>query len=234
MKSFISLRQQSDEKRKRDRRKSLLNAAAKEFALTGFHKTLISDVVAKAGVGQGTFYRYFTSKREIFETLIDEFTGSLILEFSEMTSKLPTDVEEYRTASISAISRVAATIDQNREIAMLFLREAPAIDKEFETKMEGIYSQFEQLAGFYLQHAIAHGFARQCRTDVVARALIGIALRLIDDWLSDRMHSMSREQLIEEVVNFAFWGFGQEPASDPKKQLMQIEEISDFEKSKNE
>jgi AcrR family transcriptional regulator len=46
-------------------RNALLAAASTLFARDGYHETSVPDIVQAAGVGHGTFYEYFRSRREI-------------------------------------------------------------------------------------------------------------------------------------------------------------------------
>jgi AcrR family transcriptional regulator len=46
-------------------RNALLVAASTLFARDGYHETSVPDIVQAAGVGHGTFYEYFRSRREI-------------------------------------------------------------------------------------------------------------------------------------------------------------------------
>jgi len=46
-------------------RNELLAAASMLFARDGYHETSVPDIVHAAGVGHGTFYEYFRSRREI-------------------------------------------------------------------------------------------------------------------------------------------------------------------------
>ena len=204
----------SNEERKRQTRRKLLDSAAAVFQRKGYHKTLISDVVAQAGVGQGTFYRYFTDKREVFEALMDEFIENLLDEFTDMSANLPTNVGEYRGASVHALDKVAETVDRNRELALLFVREAPTIDERFTEKISAFYDEFAKLAEYYLHHAIKQGFARPCRPEIVSQALVGIGLRVVDIWFNQRVRGVTLRDLIEELVEFAFKGFGPQA---PKK-----------------
>ncbi|MFD4250027.1 TetR/AcrR family transcriptional regulator [Amycolatopsis thermoflava] len=61
-------------------RQELLDAALSCFSEYGYARTRISDIVFRAGVSQGNFYRHFQSKNEIFlEALrpsLDELTAS--------------------------------------------------------------------------------------------------------------------------------------------------------------
>jgi AcrR family transcriptional regulator len=50
-------------------RRALLDAAARLFAERGYHETSVPDIVRAAGVGHGTFYEYFGSRRDILLAL---------------------------------------------------------------------------------------------------------------------------------------------------------------------
>lgn len=53
------------------KRREILAAAAAVFAARGFHRALMDDVAARAGIGKGTIYRYFTDKEELFFSILD-------------------------------------------------------------------------------------------------------------------------------------------------------------------
>lgn len=55
----------------------LRTAAIEAFAENGFHATKVSDIVAKAGVTQPTFYSYFESKDAAYEMLVTRFREEL-------------------------------------------------------------------------------------------------------------------------------------------------------------
>ena len=202
-----TFRKKRDSERKERTRRELLKAATKVFARNGYHNTLVSDIVAQAGVGQGTFYRHFQNKREIFEALLDRFISELLNEFSDMSAHLPTNVTEYRQASLTAISRAARIVERNRELCLLFIREAPTVEDIAEV-LAGMYDRMAGLAKFYLDHAVANGFARPCNSEVVSQAIIGMGMRLVEAWLNRRYPESSPEELIKEVVDFVFQGLG--------------------------
>jgi AcrR family transcriptional regulator len=203
-----ALRQLKDEDRKRASREQLLDAARRVFVKQGYHRTLISEIVSDAQCGQGTFYRNFNSKYEIFETLLDRFIDNMFGQFREMSAKLPTDETEYRQASLNAIARLSELIERERDLAFIFVTEAPTIDAGMETKVAMMFDGFAQLAKFYLDHAIANGFARLCRTEVVSQALVGIARHMTEKWFKGAFNGLPLLDLIREVVDFAFMGFG--------------------------
>ncbi len=52
-------------------RQNLLAAAEAVFAEEGFYNASMVKITGRAGVAQGTFYLYFSSKQQIFEELVD-------------------------------------------------------------------------------------------------------------------------------------------------------------------
>lgn len=55
---------------KEQRRTDILNAALKVFAQNGFDRATIAEIAELAGIGKGTVYEYFKSKKELFEDMI--------------------------------------------------------------------------------------------------------------------------------------------------------------------
>lgn len=201
-------RQRKDAARKAQTRRKLLDAAAAVFARDGYHGPRISDIVGAAGVGQGTFYRHFASKRAIFDALFERLLEQLLAEFQPMSEQLPRDLAEYRRASRAVVGRLAAVLQRERALVLLLLRQGASIDADFAAKLNQTTDRFAQMARFYLEHAIANGFARPCDAGLVARGLVGMALHLLERWLDDGLEGRSAEAVVDEMVEFAFAGFG--------------------------
>lgn len=53
-----------------DRRKQVLQAAAKSFSLFGYKATTMEQVAKIASVGKGTIYTFFTNKEELFDEIL--------------------------------------------------------------------------------------------------------------------------------------------------------------------
>lgn len=203
-----AMRKARDEARRERTRQGLIEAANKVMTAKGYHRTLISDIVDEAGVGQGTFYRHFESKRELFQEMFEAFVGTLMGEFDGFSANLPTNEEEYRMASRVAVAEVARKLHERRGLARLFLREGPSIDPAFEQTMDEVYDQFAALARAYLDHAIESGFARPCNADVVAQCLVGMAQRHLVRSLVGAVPEATVDALTQEAITFAFEGIG--------------------------
>ena len=60
-----------NEKLETQRREEILQAAARVFRAKGFHLARTEDICTEAGTSAGTLFRYFKSKKEIIEAIIE-------------------------------------------------------------------------------------------------------------------------------------------------------------------
>jgi AcrR family transcriptional regulator len=74
-------------------RTKLLEAAEQVFAELGYHDASIVKVTEAAGVGQGTFYLYFSSKKEIFDELVRDLNRRVRHAMKEASSQGTTRLE---------------------------------------------------------------------------------------------------------------------------------------------
>ena len=61
-----------------ERRASILSAAVRVFARSGYHGARVGDIAEEAGVAHGLLYHYFASKEEVLATVFRENWRSLL------------------------------------------------------------------------------------------------------------------------------------------------------------
>jgi AcrR family transcriptional regulator len=74
-------------------RTRLLDAAERVFAELGYHDASIVKITESAGVGQGTFYLYFASKRDVFDELVRDLNRRVRHAMKESSSQGSTRLE---------------------------------------------------------------------------------------------------------------------------------------------
>lgn len=72
------------ERRKQRTRSALMNAAQVLVRKRGYDNITIQDITDAADVGLGTFYNYFESKNELFETILQELNDQFLAELDEI------------------------------------------------------------------------------------------------------------------------------------------------------
>jgi AcrR family transcriptional regulator len=80
--------------RGRRTRAQLVEAASEVFAEKRFLDTNVSDIVARAGMAHGTFYRYFNSKEQIFREVALELQRTMLTSSRKSDSSADGDEEE--------------------------------------------------------------------------------------------------------------------------------------------
>jgi AcrR family transcriptional regulator len=74
-------------------RQKLLESAERIFAELGYHDASIVKITEAAGVGQGTFYLYFSSKKEVFEEVVLDLNSRVRHAMTEAAEKGSTRAE---------------------------------------------------------------------------------------------------------------------------------------------
>jgi AcrR family transcriptional regulator len=74
-------------------RQRVLEAAEAVFAEHGYHDASVVKITEAAGVGQGTFYLYFTSKQEVFDELVRDLNRRVRHAMKEASSQGHTRLE---------------------------------------------------------------------------------------------------------------------------------------------
>jgi AcrR family transcriptional regulator len=96
--SGLAETERSGPKTERGRRtlRRLLDAAGEEFGARGYYETAISHITQRAGVGLGTFYVYFKSKEDVFQTLVADMGARTRHALSESVKDAPNRLEAER------------------------------------------------------------------------------------------------------------------------------------------
>lgn len=127
--------------------KFLLNAAMEVITEKGYEKTVISDIVKKAGVAQGTFYLYFPSKKALIPAIADHL---LSLTFGKIKNKALDQASIWDVLEI-VIDETFSITDSYKEILVLCYS-GLAIEHSME-KWEAIYAPYYDWLGDILSKA---------------------------------------------------------------------------------
>src|SRR5579862_8955077 len=102
--------------RGRERRRQLMDFAARRFAENGYHPTSVAEIVDGMGVGKGVFYWYFSSKEELFGEIMRDAQHDLRRRQQAAIAEESDPVQRI-TLGIRASM---AWISENRHLSTLF------------------------------------------------------------------------------------------------------------------
>ncbi|MBJ8339106.1 TetR/AcrR family transcriptional regulator [Antrihabitans sp. YC3-6] len=143
------------------RREQIVQSAYHVFAANGYESTTISDVARHAGVGQGTVYRYFESKREILDHVFDYAAGQFVGVIMTDDLMRPIDsLDEFSDRLVDIAKRMAATLEVQPDLLKLILVEASAADAELNARMLGLEGFLAEAIARVMQDGQEKGWVR--------------------------------------------------------------------------
>lgn len=120
------------------RRNELVEAARAVFARHGYEQTTISLIARCAGVSDGLLYRYFSSKRDLLQAVLDAFYERLIDHIDtcvarehDFSSRLHTLVHEHVRTFIDDPAMCRLFIAEVRNFDDYFGSEAHALNRRY-------------------------------------------------------------------------------------------------------
>ncbi|WP_090762946.1 TetR/AcrR family transcriptional regulator [Bacillus sp. OK048] len=161
-----------------DRKRLILEAAAKSFSLYGYKATTMDQVAKLAGVGKGTIYTFFKTKEELF----DEIINSLIAD-------IRTEVEgamDDSAAILENVNRVLVQVHEFRKSHQLTIKliqeERDMGTQTVVEAMQRVEQSIIQYMKVIIQEAIDKGEIKACDPEITAFVMLKMYFSLVNDW----------------------------------------------------
>ena len=166
-----------------EKRKIIFNAALQVFSTEGYNKATIDKIASLSGVGKGSVYRYFKSKEDLLDQLLNESYDEIVERVSQIFSHeadLLDQVEEmidfwlryieknhvlYRFIQIESIAQKSGDRQMIYDYIVsnlpMFKERIIALNKNNKLKTTSFYSVFYGVLGFI--DGIVHKWFRSGR-----------------------------------------------------------------------
>jgi AcrR family transcriptional regulator len=187
-----------------DKRPRLVKAATGVFAEKGYAATRVSDIAERAGIGKGTVYEYFKSKKEllfaVFESINEDVTArmNVVLDDDE-----PTQEQLFNLLRLGA-----EVITEQRELQPVVLdfwaaSRGGGFEEHYREAVVASYTLYRRLIADFIRNSQQRG---KFRSDVAADALAAIVVATVDglgiQHFFDR--SMDPRSITEEFAHLLF------------------------------
>ncbi|MFD4180996.1 TetR/AcrR family transcriptional regulator [Rhodococcus sp. NPDC058514] len=143
--------------RSAERRRELIQAAAQVFVADGYAHCGVADIVAALGVGHGTFYNYFTSKRDVLDAVVDRGFELIRERIVEDALGRSADLDEFFDRYRLIVDRLHELVRQEPELIRFVVFEAPSIDPVLIDRLLGVFGQFGDVAVGFLADGARSG-----------------------------------------------------------------------------
>lgn len=152
------------------KREKILAAAARLFSLRPFHKVLLTDVAAAAGVGKGTLYLYFRDKDDLYAAVVHDRFAENVVALEKRLRDGGEEPEEQLRIVVESLVRLS---HDNPELFRL-IRESnacPVDPKRGSELRQRLVDQVEAV----LRRGVEQGVFVDPRPDLSARMITGLS-----------------------------------------------------------
>ncbi|HVV17674.1 MAG TPA: TetR/AcrR family transcriptional regulator [Polyangia bacterium] len=171
------------------RRAQLLEVALDLFAARGYHATSISHIIEKASVARGTFYQYFRSKKEIFDSLLDQ----LFEQVTSAVAPIAIDTPEHIAIAIRGnIEALCRRLQDNLPMGRILLEQAVGVNETGR----------EQLREFYVR------VLERIERAVTVGQKLGVVRRGDAGLIAVFLLAMVKESLYQQILGTRALGVG--------------------------
>lgn len=144
------------------RKEEIIDAALQVFADKGYHAAKIEDIAVMLGIGHGTFYRYFKSKLDIFNHVMEWIIATIAELVADVDPYQADTLEEYREQLEEIGERMFGLFKKNPRIVPILFYEAHGIDdSDIQKRIREAFEIFGKYTAMYLENGIAKGYLRK-------------------------------------------------------------------------
>lgn len=138
------------------RREELTDAAFTVFAEQGYEHASVADIAKRAGMGQGTLYRYVEGKRELLDLVFDRCVDELMAAIApdrvvDVTASGDLAAAEEMVEGVAG--RLFGLVDSRPDILKVVMVQSGTVDEELRFRIQGLYQTFDSMMGRALGHA---------------------------------------------------------------------------------
>ncbi|WP_317968163.1 TetR family transcriptional regulator [Paenibacillus sp. CCS19] len=203
---------ENDSSNANERRELVMQIALRRFAKDGYHATKISDIVAEAGVAQGTFYWYFKSKEAVALEIVKEGRQQLLDVIAQGYRRDIGTVQDMVQASEALLTRLFQFAESNAALMELLLGGGGGVAEAVRQAIAETRAAMENAFVQNIRRAIELGMLpEEIDAEIRAALIMSLIEGIISRWLfrivpSESITSKSAGQLAYETARFEFFG----------------------------
>lgn len=188
------------ETRRGPRYREIIDAAIEVFSLTNYENATTALIAAEAGVAEGTLYKYFPSKKELFFECFRHVQRQLIERYAKIYEQTRDDPAAYlRETGRSFFEFLRENPNKRRFLAFVLNN---AFDTEFRDELESFYAFHVRAAERMIRRAIELGqLGEDVNPRLAAWIFVGGYFTLILMFELDA-REFQQEDIMDDIMRF--------------------------------
>lgn len=169
---------------KGDKRESIIDAAAYIFARDGYDRARMEEISGQAGIGKGTIYEYFKSKRDLFQEVIKHAVDVYIT----LLRGIGVEGQPFNEKLRDFILLHKELLEKHRDLANLIMKEPRDITEGTRRYFQLIKKDVLDVTINMLNSAVNSGEVRDIDRRMGAQMILGITISLLTAGLMEDEH----------------------------------------------
>ncbi|HBH12338.1 MAG TPA: hypothetical protein DDX29_04335 [Clostridiales bacterium] len=185
-----------------DKRQIILDSAFQVFMKKGFHNAKMTDVAEYAGIGKGTIYEYFDSKKTLFE---ESFINNLEIGYNDIRTIFESESCFKEKLSQYLIFKYNCWSVQS-SLAENFLAQGELVPKRIKESLMGyMIKYYNHLSKLVNQGINEMVLKENVDTEIMVSCIMGIS----NNYLGIKVLFKKENEIdYEKIINSLLCGFG--------------------------
>ncbi len=181
-----------DEQMREATRRRIMREAASEFARLGFDQANINVIAEQAGIGKGTIYLYFESKRDLFLSMLRSIAQEQMAIIREALAAEGT-IRQRLERLFRAFARLA---EEESDSFNVYMSALYGVNRAFKTEATKLLRDYVAVIALMLEQSQARGEIRCHNVEATALMVLSLTESYV---LSARVLGQSEHQLVRQA-----------------------------------
>jgi AcrR family transcriptional regulator len=185
-----------------DRRAAILDAARLAFAEGSYHEVSLDSVADRAGVSKALLYEHFSSKRELYQAMLEMHTADLVGRIGAAVGQ----AEPGEPRLLAGLNAFLDFVQDRRGGWRVIFRNAgdPDVAASVAQLRDGVAAAVAALMSEEAEEAFPDAPERERMLQMVAQQLVGAMQSLADWW---ELHpGVPRDDVLQVAMDFVWIG----------------------------
>jgi len=193
--------------KKQKKREKIINAAAELFSRKNYHEVMMEDVAKLISVAKGTVYNYFTSKEELYFSIMQSRMEKLISSLKEKIESEESSLDSLR----SFTTHLYMFMMKYRNFFLIYQKGSLNNHNIFSADLEALEQQLADIITGIVVRGKAEGVFRNVdekfSVSLILGSIYGAVQKGIENKIGDENRKIERDKVFEFVLHGLYAGF---------------------------
>jgi uroporphyrinogen-III synthase/AcrR family transcriptional regulator len=195
------------EDKKSQKRKKIIDSAAKLFSQKSYHEVMMEDVAKLSSIAKGTVYNYFSSKEELYFSIMKLRMEKLIFSLKEKIKEETSSVESLH----SFVIHLYMFMMKYQSFFLMYQKESLKAEHELCSEVSALEKDYrnilEDIINTGESECLFRKVEKSIAVDLILGGIYGAIRRGIENGYNEEIMSAEREKIFDFILHGLFSGF---------------------------